>query len=196
MARVRVAATSEPASASVSANAISCRPAARSGSQRSCCSSDAGEDDRQRSELLHGQDQAARGAGATDLLDGEAQRQELPTKPAEALGERQRQDVVRGEERAHVLGKFGGPVDLGGSRRDLLVGQDADGVAQHRLLIGQSVGGAGAVRLGSHHGHRSSAHQRSWQTRPFDMPLQRETGFAGRFCKAYISGPGGESRGA
>ena len=112
----------------------------------------AGKDDRQRPELLHGQDQAAGGAGATDLLDGEAQRQKLPTEPAEALGERQRQDVVRGEERAHVLGKFGGPVDLGGSWRDLLVGQDADSVAQHRLLIGQSVGGAGAVRLGSHHG--------------------------------------------
>ena len=30
--------------------------------------------------------------------------------------------------------------------------QHTDGVAQHRLLIGQSVGGAGAGRLGSHQG--------------------------------------------
>ena len=112
----------------------------------------AGEDDRQRSELLHGEDQAARGAGATDLLDGDAERQELATEPAEALGERQRQDVMRSEQRAHVLRELGGPVDLGGARRDLLVGQDAHGVAQHRLLVGQSVGGAGAGRRGSHHG--------------------------------------------
>ena len=59
---------------------------------------------------------------------------------------------MRGEERAHVLGELGGAVDLGGSRGDLLIGQDADSVAQHRLLVCQSVGGAGAGRLGSHHG--------------------------------------------
>ena len=52
--------------------------------------------------------------------------------------ERQGQDVVLGEEPAHVLGELGGPVDLGGARRDALVGEDADGVAEHLLLLGQA----------------------------------------------------------
>ena len=58
---------------------------------------------------------------------------------------------MRSEERAHVLGELGGTIDLGGSWRDLLVSQDAHGVPQHRLLVGQSVDGAGAGRWGSHH---------------------------------------------
>ncbi len=44
-----------------------------------------------------------------------------------------------GEELAEVLRELAGPVDLGGARRDPLVGEDADGVAEEQLLLGQAV---------------------------------------------------------
>ena len=50
--------------------------------------------------------------------------------------ERQREDVVVGEQPPHVLGELAGLVDLGGSRRDPLVRQHADGVAEHLVLVG------------------------------------------------------------
>ena len=37
-----------------------------------------------------------------------------------------------GEQRAQVLGPLGGPVDLGGPRRDALVGELAHRVAEQR----------------------------------------------------------------
>ena len=40
-----------------------------------------------------------------------------------------------GEQPAHVLGPLGGPVDLGGPGRDLLVGELAHGVAQEDLVL-------------------------------------------------------------
>ena len=52
----------------------------------------------------------------------------------------------RGEELLDVPRELGGPVDLGGARGDPLVGEDADGVAQRGLVLGQAI----AVRpLGS-----------------------------------------------
>ena len=102
--------------------------------------------------------------------------------------------MSRSEQRAHVLWELGGPVDLGGARRDLLVGQDAHGVAQHRLLVGQSVGGAGAAAGQSPRGI-VAAHVVVEAGAGFEMPLRHRMGFAGHFCKAYASAPGGESRG-
>ena len=64
-----------------------------------------------------------------------------------------------GEELADVLRELAGAIDLGGARRDPLVGQDADRVAEQRLLLGQAVRGyAGSVtRRHRSSGGRSSA---------------------------------------
>ena len=94
----------------------------------------AGEEQRQRAELLHGQDQPGRGARAAQLLDREADAQELATETAVLDRERQGEDVVRGEELLEVLREGRGPVDLGGSRGDPLVGKDPDGVTEVALL--------------------------------------------------------------
>ena len=45
-----------------------------------------------------------------------------------------------GEELLDVPRELGRPVDLGRARRDPLVGEDADGVAEVALLVGQAVG--------------------------------------------------------
>ena len=108
----------------------------------------AGEQQRQRAELLDGQDQPGRGAGAAELLDGEADRQQLAAEAAVFLGKRQGQDVLGGEELAQVLGELAGPVDLRGAGRDPLVGELADGIAQELLLLGQPVRAVGWARRG------------------------------------------------
>jgi hypothetical protein len=54
----------------------------------------AGDEDRQRPELLDRQDQPARCAHATDLLDRETDGEQLAAHPAVGLGERQPEDVV------------------------------------------------------------------------------------------------------
>ena len=113
----------------------------------------AGEDDRQRRELVDREDQAGRRARPAELLDREADRQQIRVEAAELRRERQRQDVLRGEQLAQVLRELAGPVDLRGPRRDALIGEGADGVSEERLLLGQSV--AGLHRLG-HRPHRIS----------------------------------------
>ena len=115
----------------------------------------AGEQDRQRAELVGRQDQPGRRARAAELLDRQADRQEIAAEPAVLLGERQRQDVLGGQQLAEVLRELAGSIDLGGARRDLLVGQDPDRLAQQRLVLGQSVGrGGGSV-------HHSTGSRRS-----------------------------------
>ena len=64
----------------------------------------AGDLDRDGAERLDREDQARRGAGAADLLDGQAQRQQVRAETAVPLLERDREDVVGGEEPADVLG--------------------------------------------------------------------------------------------
>ena len=54
--------------------------------------------------------------------------------------ERQRQDVLRGEELAEVLGELCRPVDLRGPWRDTLVGEDPDRVAKVALRLGEAIG--------------------------------------------------------
>ena len=94
---------------------------------------------RQRAQLLDREDQPARRACPADLLDREADRQQLAAQATVRLGERQAQDVVGGEELLDVPRELRRPVDLGRSRRDPLVGEDADRVAEHLLLLGQAV---------------------------------------------------------
>ena len=48
----------------------------------------------QRAELLDGEDEPGRGAGATELFDRQAQAEQLATEPPVLHGERQGQDVV------------------------------------------------------------------------------------------------------
>ena len=52
---------------------------------------------------------------------------------------RQGEDVLGGEELLEVLREGRGPVDLGGARRDPLVGEDLDCVAEVALRLGEAV---------------------------------------------------------
>ena len=146
---------SEPASASVRPNAISFSPEARPGSQRSCCSGVPatwmGIAPRAWTARIR-PDVAQR---AADLLDGEAQREQICAQAAVALLERDREDVVVREQAADVLGPGGGPIDVRGARGDPLVGEHADGVAQELLLLAQTHGAVAGL-LGGHRGHPSS----------------------------------------
>ena len=101
-----------------------------------------GDLDRDRAQRLDGEDQARRGAVAAQLLDREAQRQQVGAQAAVLLLERDREDVVLGEEPAHVLGPLGRPVDRRGAGCDLLVGELPDRIAQQGLLLGQAHGTA------------------------------------------------------
>ena len=107
-----------------------------------------GEQQRQATELLDRQDQAGRGARPAELLDGQADGEELAAEAAVLDRERQGQDVLGGQQLAEVLGELAGPVDLGGARRDALVGEDANGVTQELLLLRQPVGAVGRARRG------------------------------------------------
>ena len=97
-------------------------------------------------ELLDREDQAARRADAADLLDREADRQQVATEPAVLARGTAGEDVVAREQLLDVPRELGGPVDLGGTRRDPLVGEDADGVAERELVVGQAVGRGRARR--------------------------------------------------
>src|SRR5436190_1657434 len=110
-------------------------------------------DDRQRPELVRREDQSRGRAGPTELLDSEADRQQLPTEPAVLGRERQCQDVLTGQQLTEVLGDLSGAVVVRGTRCDSLIGKRADGIAKEGLLLGQSI--AGRCGLG-HRGHRSS----------------------------------------
>ena len=100
----------------------------------------AGEQEGQRAQLLDREDQAARRARPADLLDREADVQQRAPEPSVGLGKRQPEDVMGREQLLDVPREFGGPVDLRGARRYLFVGEDADRVAEHQLLLGQAVG--------------------------------------------------------
>ncbi len=134
---------------------MSCSPDASRGNQRSCCSSVPGQEERQRPELLDREDEAGRRAGMAQLLDGEADAQQLAAEAAVALGERQGEDVVVGKQSPQVVREFAGPIDLGGTRCHPLVREDTDGVAEHLVLLGQAIRSGGAGRVG-HRGHPSS----------------------------------------
>ena len=95
------------------------------------------EDDRQRRELLDGEDEAARRIDAAQLLDRDAGGQQVGTDAAVFLRKRQAEDVLPRKEVLDVVGEFRLLVDLGGARPDLLVGQRPDRVAEEDLVLGQ-----------------------------------------------------------
>jgi len=111
-----------------------------------------GERDGQRPELVDREDQAGRGARAAQLLDGEADAQQLPAKTTIGLGEWQGEDVLLGEERLEVPWELAGPVDLGRTWRDTLVGERPDRVTQESLGLREPV--AGRIGRGRHRDHR------------------------------------------
>jgi hypothetical protein len=119
----------------------------------------AGEDQRQGAQLLDREDQPARRARPADLFHGQRDREQLAAEAAVLGWERQPEDVVTGQELLDVPRELGGLVDRGRARRDLLVGEDPDRVAEHQLLLGQAVrpGGGGGGRGLGHRGHRTSA---------------------------------------
>ena len=104
--------------------------------------------DRQRAELLDHQDQGRGGAGLGDLLDRHLQDQGPGAGAAVLLGEGQAEDVVLGEQLAHVPRVLAFAVDLAGARRDLLLRQPAHHVAQVARLLRDLVG-AGLWRWSS-----------------------------------------------
>jgi hypothetical protein len=96
--------------------------------------------ERQRAEVLDGEDEAARDTGARDLLDGQADRQEVAADAAVLGRERQAQDVLPCEQAPDVLGELAAAVDLGGPGRDALGGEVANGVTEEDLVLGQPMG--------------------------------------------------------
>jgi hypothetical protein len=95
--------------------------------------------DRQRPELLDHQDQRARRARARDLLHGDVEHQRAGPGPAVLLLQGQAEDVVLGQQPAHVPGILGLRVDLRGPGRDALRDQPPHGVAELHLLLGEGV---------------------------------------------------------
>ena len=132
-------------------------PARRPGRGTSArfCSSRAGQEERQRGQLLDGEDQPARRADPADLLDGEADGQQVATEPAvRDSGYGRARMSWLGEQLLDVPRELGRPVDLGRARRDPLVGEDPDGVAEGCLILGEAIR-RNRLRLG---GRRRAGH--------------------------------------
>ena len=85
---------------------------------------------------------------AADLLDREADGKQVATETAVLLRVRQAQDVVAGEELLDVPRELGRPIDLGSARRDPIVGEHPDRVAQRELVVGQAIGRGRGRRRG------------------------------------------------
>ena len=117
---------------------MSCSPEARPGSQRSRCSGRARDLDRDGPERLDRQDQPGRGARAAELLDREAQGQQVRAQPAVPLGERDAQDVVARQQPPDVLGPLGVPGSISAARGATRVGQLADRIAEEHLVLGEA----------------------------------------------------------
>ena len=200
-ARVRAAAASEPASASVSANAIRCSPLASFGQPAGLLLGRAAMDDRQRRQLLDREDEPGRGARAAELLDDEAHAQEVAAEPAVLDRERQGQDVLLREQVLEVPRELGRAVDLGGPGSDLLVGEDPHRVAQVALRVREAVGGAGLGRHG-HRGHRTGrgasaagrmsgapARERAVRCGPVRLAARRDPDYALAEARDGVSAP-------
>jgi hypothetical protein len=97
------------------------------------------EADRQGAEVLDGEHQRAARARLGDLLDRHHRHQRAGPGATVALVERQRQDVVRGEDGADVLRELAGGVDGRGARGDLVGDQRADRAAKVLLLAREPV---------------------------------------------------------
>ena len=84
----------------------------------------AGDLDGDGTQRLDGKHEPGGRAGPAQLLDRQAQRQQVCAQAAVTLLERDREDVLARQEPPDVLGPLGAAIDLGGPRRDLLVGED------------------------------------------------------------------------
>ena len=155
--RVRIAAASEPASASVRANAMSRSPDASRGNQRACCSGvparSSGSEPSSWTARISPVVAQARLSCSTARQTSGARRRARRARPGTAgPGCPGRRGAPRGPAGSR------GPVDLGGPRGDPLVGQDPHGVAEVALLLGEAVGRRTARLGGRGHGtHRSRA---------------------------------------
>src|SRR2546421_819293 len=105
----------------------------------------AGELDSQRAELLHGEDQAARGADLRDLLDRDERHQRARAGAPMLLVEHDPEQVVLPEELPDVPRELGAPVDLGRTRRNSLARENANQVADLTLFLAQRLTGHGAI---------------------------------------------------
>ena len=132
---VRIAAGSLPASGSESAKAGDHSPLAHFGRKRCFSSSEPKSWIGSVPELLDHQDQGRGGAGLGDLLDRHLQDQGAGAGAAVLLGEGQAEDVVLGEQLAHVPRVLALAVDLAGARGDLLLRQPAHHVAEVAGLL-------------------------------------------------------------
>ena len=132
---VRIAAGSEPASGSDSANAGDHSPVAQRGRKRCFCSSvpNSWIGSVPSSCTIRISAQAAR--RLRDLLDGHLQHQRAGAGAAVLLVERQREDVVLAEQLADVPRVLGLRVDLRGARRDPLLGDLAHGRPEVAQLL-------------------------------------------------------------
>ena len=91
----------------------------------------------ERTELLDGEDQAARGADLRDLLDRDERQQRPGAEAAVLLVEEQPEEVVLPEELDDVPGKLVALVDLRRARGDPLAGELTDEIADLALLVVQ-----------------------------------------------------------
>ena len=136
---VRVAPASDPASGSVRPKAASFLPEARSGSQRSCCSWTAEEEDRHRAERGVRRDRDRdRRVDPRQLFDGDRICDGVRAGPAVLLGDRDSQQAEVGHFAHELVREAGVAVELLGQRRYALPRERSHRVAE-QLVLGREV---------------------------------------------------------
>ena len=98
----------------------------------------------ERAELLHREDQPARGADLRDLLDRDERQQRSRPGAADLLAEEEAEDPLVAEELDDVPRELVRRVDLGRPRRDPLARHGPHEFAQLALLLAQDVPGHGS----------------------------------------------------
>ena len=98
-----------------------------------------GQQDRGQAEPVDRGDQRRRGAEPGDLLDDQAAGQLVGALAAVLLGDRDRVEAGAGQRLAGLVGVAAELVDLGRVRRDLLLGQRTDRLAQGLVLVAEPV---------------------------------------------------------
>ena len=114
------------------------------------------ERDRQRAELLDHEDERARGARLGDLLDRDLEHDRAGARAAVLLVEGQGEDVLLGEELAHVPRVLAGGVDLGRARAHLVIDDLPDRVAEVLVLLRE------VVDVGQRRAHRTIVEPSRW----------------------------------
>ncbi len=99
----------------------------------------AGEDHRQRAELVDRRYERGRAADAGDLLDDDDGRQRIGAGTAVGLRYVDGVQVVGDQRVERLLGEAGLLVHRGGERRDFRLGERAHRLAEHVVLLGRPV---------------------------------------------------------